>query len=276
MAERRLPFPDGYLYGEIGRTVKVAGLALTRTVYVPGYRIPRHAHEHARFVVTLRGDFTETYERRTRICRQRDVVFRPEGEVHADRFHERGGACLRVDVEPSWIARARELHVVLDRSMGFRGGPIAQLALKLEREFDEMDDVSPLVIEGLVSEIAALASRAALSTAEETTARWLEWTRDLLEARLAEHPALGPLARTVGVHPVHLARAFRKRYGRSVGEYVRQLRVESACERLSASDAPLGEVAAETGFADQSHFTRTFKRYTGRTPGEYRRAFRGA
>jgi AraC family transcriptional regulator len=33
---------------------------------------------------------------------------------------------------------------------------------------------------------------------------------------------------------------------------------------------PLALVAAEAGFADQSHLTRTFKRFTGMTPGRYR------
>jgi AraC family transcriptional regulator len=73
---------------------------------------------------------------------------------------------------------------------------------------------------------------------------------------------------------VHLARAFRRHYGCTPGDYVRKLRVESACRRLATSDAPLIEVALSAGFSDQSHFRRAFRRQVRMMPGEFRRNFR--
>jgi AraC family transcriptional regulator len=70
---------------------------------------------------------------------------------------------------------------------------------------------------------------------------------------------------------VHLARAFRTRYGVSVGEYGRRLRLEWAAAEVARSDTPLALIAARAGFADQSHFTRVFKQHIGATPGAYRR-----
>ena len=43
-----------------------------------------------------------------------------------------------------------------------------------------------------------------------------------------------------------------------------------ARHQLSERHRPLSQIAAEAGFADQSHFTRTFKRFTGLTPRQYR------
>jgi AraC-like DNA-binding protein len=60
-----------------------------------------------------------------------------------------------------------------------------------------------------------------------------------------------------------------------VGEYVRRLRLDWATAQLAATDTPLAVLAAEAGFADQSHFTRAFKGYAGLTPGKYRRFVRG-
>ena len=45
-------------------------------------------------------------------------------------------------------------------------------------------------------------------------------------------------------------------------------RVTSA--QIAGGDRPLAEIAAEAGFADQSHFTRLFRRYLGTTPGRFR------
>jgi AraC family transcriptional regulator len=64
---------------------------------------------------------------------------------------------------------------------------------------------------------------------------------------------------------------FRTNVGCTPGEYVRRLRVEFACHRISSSDMPLIEIALEAGFSDQSHLTKNFKRYTGMTPARFRR-----
>ena len=87
---------------------------------------------------------------------------------------------------------------------------------------------------------------------------------------------VGPeaVARAAGVHPTHLMRVFRRFHGCTLGDYVRQRRIDFACGRLTATDAPLVEVALAAGFCDQSHFTKTFKRATGLTPSEYRKATR--
>jgi AraC family transcriptional regulator len=80
------------------------------------------------------------------------------------------------------------------------------------------------------------------------------------------------LARDAGVHPVHLARVFRKMEKRTPGEYQQRLQVRAACELLRDPEWPLAVIAAECGFADQSHFTRVFRRMTGTTPAQFRRA----
>jgi len=90
--------------------------------------------------------------------------------------------------------------------------------------------------------------------------------RDLLHARFAEHLTLDEIAQAVGIHPDRLCHGFRDRYGCSVGEYVRQLRIEFACRQLATSDAPLVEIALAAGFADQAHLSREYLRLAGATP----------
>jgi len=84
---------------------------------------------------------------------------------------------------------------------------------------------------------------------------------------------LTKIASEVGVHPVHLAATFRQKYGCTVGEFVRLLKIERARNDLGNLDLSVEQIAAQAGFADQSHFSKTFKDYTGLTPTEYRREF---
>jgi AraC family transcriptional regulator len=75
----------------------------------------------------------------------------------------------------------------------------------------------------------------------------------------------------VGVHPVTLARGFRRRFGCTMGDYVRQRRIERAMEQLRSSHDSLAEIALQNGFADQSHFSNLFRRTVGLSPSRYRR-----
>lgn len=58
--------------------------------------------------------------------------------------------------------------------------------------------------------------------------------------------------------------------GSSFQEVRNELRRDVALIRLKLSAAPLSEVAAELGFADNAAFQRAFKAWTGMAPGVYR------
>jgi AraC family transcriptional regulator len=137
-----------------------------------------------------------------------------------------------------------------------------------------MDELSPLAIEGLTLELLVECARGAARVPDRQPPRWLRAVCDLLEAKFCEHLTLGTLAASVGVHPAHLARVFRRFHGCTPGEHVRQLRIEFACHRLANSDTPLAEIALAAGFSDQSHFSNTFKRHTGVSPAAFRKSAR--
>jgi AraC-like DNA-binding protein len=81
---------------------------------------------------------------------------------------------------------------------------------------------------------------------------------------------IAAVARTVGVSTAHLVRPFTRSYGIPPHQYLLGRRLDMARRRLLAGDAPV-DVAAATGFHDQSHLTRHFKRLLATTPGRYQR-----
>ncbi|MEV0226924.1 AraC family transcriptional regulator [Streptomyces sp. NPDC050704] len=93
--------------------------------------------------------------------------------------------------------------------------------------------------------------------------------RELLDERLVRGIDLAEAARLVHAHPAHLVRAFSGAFGIAPHQYLMSRRVDRA-RRLLLAGRPPGEVAAATGFYDQSHLTRHFKRLVGVTPGRYR------
>jgi AraC family transcriptional regulator len=261
----------GYSYGDILRSASIAGVTLTETTYVRSLKLPRHVHEQAYFCFVLGGSFTEIYGEHSRSCRPSTLIFHPAGETHSDHFHTTS-RCFNIQINTHWLERAQQPSRIINTPADFWGGRLVNLAARLYREFCQLDEFSGLAVEGLALEIIAEASRCALKEPGSTAPHWLEQVRDILDDRLGERPSLVTLAESVDVHPVHLAREFRRYYRCTIGEYVRQRRIEFACHQISNSDASLSDIALAAGFFDHSHFARTFKTHMGMTPNQYRTA----
>jgi len=123
-------------------------------------------------------------------------------------------------------------------------------------------------------QIIGEASRRGPRDFSKQTPQWLNWAREVLHERFAERLKLSDVAKSVGIHPVHLAQTFDKVFKCTIGDYVRQRRIEYACRELATSEMPIVDIALAIGFCDQSHFTRTFKRCAGVPPSHYRESFR--
>jgi len=242
---------------------------LAEVQFEAGQRIHREHHPHARFVLVLKGSLVEdetTHGPST-------LLFRGADEPRSYAASDRGATCLVVDMDSAWLARARQQAPVLARSCAFRRGLLLHLAHRLYGEFRLRDEVSRIAIESLTLGVLAEASRRVAKRADRPVPLWLEVALALVEQHFAEPLPLAAVAKRVGVHPVHLARTFRRVYQTPFASYVRQLRVDFARRQL-AGPAALSEIACAAGFCDQSHFSRCFKQHTGLTPAEYRSSLR--
>jgi len=252
---------------------QIAGLFGTETSHPALFKIPRHAHDLASFYIVLEGSLTEFYHRKKRDLATSSVVFTPPGEVHSNLFHRAGGRCFLVELPQHWTDRLSMSGIKLENSLDARTGELTRLATKLYKEFRYVDKVSPLSVEGLALEILAAFSRRSEDVSEAYLPRWLRDAKYLLHDRFSETLTLDEIAAQVGVHPVQLSRAFRKRYRCSLAEYQRRLRVEHASRQLATTRLSLAAIASAAGFADQAHFSRVLKDRTGLTPAKFRATF---
>ncbi len=99
--------------------------------------------------------------------------------------------------------------------------------------------------------------------------------REFLDQNLGARVSLDAIARSAGLPPFQLFRAFRRDAGMSPHAYQRQARVRLAMRLIRAGHA-LADAGALAGFADQAHLTRWFRRFMGVTPGQYQLAVAAA
>lgn len=100
---------------------------------------------------------------------------------------------------------------------------------------------------------------------------------DRICAILAERPesrwTLEALAEIAHWSPFHLAHQFRTHTGTSVHQYLVDLRLVAALDRIERGD-PVAAVAADLGFSHHSHLTATLRKRLGATPQMIRRRLR--
>ena len=264
----------GCFYGERSKSCEVSGFRLTELIHPPEQQTHRHSHERAYFSLTVSGTYTKFYGARVVKCTPQTLVFHPPGQVQSGFCSEAGARSFIIEMAPPTLERLTRHGLLTEEVTLFDGGSLLWTAAGLYDEFRNMDELSPLAVEGLSLTMTAEAARASRRGVRRLPPRWLGQAREFLHARFADNLTVAEVAQAVGVHPVHLAAEFRRFFGSAPGEYVRRLRVDYACRALSGTGAPLIDIALAAGFSSQSHFTTTFKRRTGMTPTEYRAAFR--
>jgi AraC family transcriptional regulator len=252
-------------------SLDAGGLQISSVVFPPGLRVRPHWHERACISVVLEDWRNGSRGKERYRSPAASVQAIPAEAVHEDVFPAEPLPVLLVEAEPEVGETLGAYGVRLEEIQYFCDPGIAALAVRIARELEAPDGVSALTVEGLVLELfALLARRGTAEAGSERTPKWLERARECLHDRFADGLSVADVAAEVRVHPAHLAREFRRRFGVPIGEYARRLRLDAAAARLATTDDPLAAIAFESGFAHQSHFTRAFKRHTGLTPARYR------
>jgi AraC family transcriptional regulator len=265
--------PGTYLGATVRRKAR-AGLCLTLSRYAPGLTQPWHVHANPTLYVLLAGTACDRSRQADFEQPRLTAVFHPTKEAHAGLVGPEGMLGLNIEYEPSWLDR----HELAERDLGgyrpldevwsrlavlrllalaFAPGPQADA----DAETRALELLEPLVKRALGRERLACPA-------------WLTRAREFLHDAFRSPIRVRTVAREVGVHPVHLARVFRRHHGCAVSEYLRALRLAEAGRLILRQGHTIAEAAHETGFADQAHLCRCFSSELGVSPKCFRAAAR--
>lgn len=249
--------------GETRRQLRAGSFVLAETLHAEGLNLPRHAHERACLHYVVTGNYHEAGEGGEAIHEAGALFYKPAGTTHWNRFGEGGARCLRIELDD------QEFSVGLDEPLMSRDVTLRGLASRLYRELCVLDEFTRLSAEGLGLEL--LAGLARTKRRKERKDPLAERARELIRERRFEAVSFTELAEELNANRSHLARSFRSRFGCTMGEYQRRLRVDFVRDALGDSSLDLATIALRAGFADQSHCSRVFRRIMGVSPAAYRR-----
>lgn len=111
-------------------------------------------------------------------------------------------------------------------------------------------------------------------TAEETLTgpEVVELIHETIDTRYMEPLRVRDFADRYYFSQEYLARLFKAEYGRSIVDYLTDVRMQRAQELLCDPDISVTDAALRVGYADKAYFSRVFKDACGQSPSEYRKA----
>jgi AraC family transcriptional regulator len=264
----------GEFFGRFQREIDAGGFSLANIRADPQTDVQRHTHDAAHFIFVTRGIYVTGAAGAPSECSSPILIYNPPGTTHRDRFRRSAdggfhGRFLSISITTERMKSIAEGVVLPERSISVDTTYAKSLAARLIGELGQWEPASPLAAEGICLELTACVARRDVCD-EKTPPRWLSIAREMLHD-CAEQMSVSEIAAACGVHPVHLARTFRRFFGCSPGAYLRHSRVERAAALLRRGRLSLTEIALRSGFADQSHMTHGFQSALAITPGAYRR-----
>jgi AraC family transcriptional regulator len=191
---------------------------------------------------------------------------------------------LHIYLEPGLVARVAAEAFELDSARAtvrpLDGLQLRQLRATMLAVNDELTaDAAggPLASESLANLVAVHLLRHVLAPRQPARGRDGTLSRsklhavvEYIEAHLDACPTLAEMAAVARLNSYHFARQFKAATGVPPHQYVIVRRIDRAKQLLQAgTDLSLAEVAARSGFSDQSQFSRHFKRLVGVTPRQF-------
>ncbi|MCC9621139.1 AraC family transcriptional regulator [Thalassospira sp. MA62] len=232
-----------------------------------------HRHDTYALGITMQGVQTFNYRGEFRTSNPGNVII-----LHPDELHD-GGA----GTDDGLQYRMLYLEPALLRSgldhdadpLPFVSEPVIKdpvLWSIMASALGELErDMDPLLRDQFVGDIAqrlSLHARTPLKRPRFTDGQSMDQVRAFLEDNFDRPVQSDELEQVANMDRFRLIRHFRARFGTTPYRYLMMRRLQKA-RALMMLGQPLAGIAAETGFADQSHFNRHFRQTYGVSPGRW-------
>ena len=242
------------------------GLSIHRRDYEAGLKIDHHAHAETQVTLILAGVVEEWVGNCRRTIEPLDIVVKPAGLVHANRFGTNGAKTIQISFLDDNLGAVTPQSSPLNYVTTFNPALTQRMLELMAYGNNRIDGKQDILRNGLSADFENPPGL----RPKRRRPDWLDRMCESLDQSYSQSLTVRDLAHRFQKHPVYVARCFRAHFGMSVKQRIHELRVKRAAKLLAESKLTATRVSSECGFADQSHLNRVFKTHTGLSPVQFR------
>jgi len=237
-------------------------VTITKASYGDNTFMPDHFHEKTAISFVLSGSIIETVHNQNTLGGIANVIIKPSRTVHRDIYSKDCSIiCIYLNAENELRTSTQNLL----KNWNWLHSPDNYLflnsILKSHREKEQLECIDNFI---------KYFNTKKNSLNYQPPPPWVKALKNILDTSYQESLSNSELAKMFKIHPVYMARVFRKFYGQSIKTYLNVLRINGTMASILNSEEKLAHIAYDNGYADQSHLSRKFKIATGMTPRNFK------
>lgn len=257
-----------------------------------GYVQPPHLHDFIEFVYITSGKFTHTVDGVEYPVTKGNLVIINYNQTHnfnGDTSSEQFNILLKPEFIDEQIKNRDDVFALLEVSgyQGFkdlidRGKSVIKFSVDerkrfesimfiLEKELENNDSGYEIsassCINLLLTMIFRKLSQPSYASGEIINNYILRYIKEHCDEKLT----IESFSSMGHYNPSYYSRAFKKYTGLTFTDYLKQVRMEKACDLLLNSNYKIDDIYSKVGYSDKTKFFKDFRKYTSTTPLKYRK-----
>lgn len=147
------------------------------------------------------------------------------------------------------------------------------LSTKKDKFYSVIDFLTILYKLSLADGTRELATSSFAKVDVDSDSRRILKVKDYISKHFTEEIRLADLADLVGMSPTSFSRFFKLRSGKTLSDYIVEMRLGVAARQLVDTTDNISEICYGCGFNTLSNFNRLFRKYKGCSPTEFREKY---
>ena len=225
----------GKYYGNLDSEISFNGILLTKYDYNQTLT-PWHYHENPYFMFVLHGNMIDTNKKNETLLTPGGLMFTNWQEIHKGTKHSSMAGGFHLELEKDWLQRHEISSIGIEGRLHLENPLIKSLMYKVYLETQINDLHSESSIELLILDVFTKMKKSELPFSVKKP-EWVQKLKELILDAEANY-SLANLSRELNIHPVHLSREFHKYFGSTLGQYIRQLKLNKAITLMSTNNLP--------------------------------------